>query len=93
MSGAKRTITPSCSVMSHHFSAGISGTFHDLINAQKEWNFTQQRIVNHYVACTGMTPDKVKDLMLSKTDAYLTPTEALELGLADEVRGFGESPT
>ena len=92
MAGDYRIITPSCSVMSHHFSAGVSGTFHDLINANKEWNFTQQRIVNMYMECTGMSEEQIKEQLLPTRDVYLTPSEAVELKLADEVRGLGLAP-
>lgn len=94
MSGAPgmRTLTPTVSIMSHHFSAGTGGNFHDLINVQKEWNFTNQRIVNQYKRCTGLSEEDIKTKLLPPTDVFLTPTQALDLHLADQIRGLGETP-
>lgn len=88
-----RVITPTCSVMSHHFSAGTGGNYHDLINVQREWNFTNQRIINQYKQCTGLTEEEIKLKLLPPTDVFLTPSQAVEYGLADKIKGLGASPT
>jgi len=95
MSGSRgnRILTPTCSIMSHHFSTGVSGNFHELLNAQKELNFVNTRIINQYVRCTGMTEEEVKSTLIPARDVFLSPSEALAYGLADEIRGMGGAST
>jgi ATP-dependent Clp protease protease subunit len=89
-SGAKgrRILTPTCSVMSHHFSTGVQGNYHDLVNVQKELNFVNHRIINHYVRCTQMPAEEVMAKLIPTRDVYLNPEETLAMGLADEIRGL-----
>ena len=91
MSGAKgqRILTPTCSVMSHHFSTGVSGNFHEILNVQKELNFVNRRIINQYIHCTGLTEDEVNTKLIPSRDVFLSPQEALQLNIADEIRGVG----
>lgn len=86
-----RILTPTCSVMSHHFSTGVQGNFHDILNVQKELNFINTRIINHYQRCTGMSEQEVMEKLIPSRDVYLTPQDALTLGLADEIRGIGSA--
>lgn len=90
MSGHKghRLLTPTCSIMSHHFSAGVAGNYHELLNANKEWGFVHKRIVNQYMKCTGLSEEAVREKLIPSHDVFLSPEEALELGLADEIRGL-----
>lgn len=89
-SGTKglRILTPTCSIMSHHFSTGVQGNYHDLINVQKELNFVNRRIISQYVRCTGMNEQEIMAKLIPSRDVYLNPEEALELKLADEIRGL-----
>lgn len=91
MSGTKgcRILTPTCSVMSHHFSAGVAGNYHELLNANKEWGFIHKRIVDQYMRCTTLEESVVREKLIPNHDVFLSPTEALELGLADEIKGIG----
>lgn len=92
MSGVRggRILTPTCSVMSHHFSTGVSGNFHEILNVQKELNFVNRRIINQYMHCTGLSEDEVNSKLIPSRDVFLSPSEALSLGIADEIRGVGE---
>lgn len=89
MAGAKgrRLITPTCSVMSHQFSTGVSGTYHDLINVQKELNFVQRRIVDMYTGSTGKPEAYVLKHLLNPHDSWLSPEEAVKHKLADSIAG------
>lgn len=91
MSGTKgqRILTPTCSVMSHHFSTGVAGNYHELLNARKELEFINQRIVNHYMKCTGLSEEDVRAKLIPNHDVFMSPDEAISLGLADEIRGLG----
>lgn len=90
MSGAKghRIVTPTCSLMSHHFSGGASGEYHALLNIQKEYKFTDRRIVDQYIRCTGLDEKTIRKKLIPNKDVYLSPEEGVELNLFDEVRGL-----
>jgi ATP-dependent Clp protease protease subunit len=94
MSGTRghRILTPTCSVMSHHFSTGVSGNFHEILNVQKELNFMNRRIINQYVHCTGLSEDEVTSKLIPSRDVFLSPQDAVELGIADDIRGVGAPP-
>jgi ATP-dependent Clp protease protease subunit len=91
MSGApgQRIITPTCSVMSHHFSGGAQGNYHELLNIAKEYKFTDERIVGQYVRCTGLTEKQIRKKLIPNKDVYMSPKQAVELGLFDEIKGLG----
>jgi ATP-dependent Clp protease protease subunit len=95
MSGYKdqRILTPSCSIMSHHFSTGVQGNYHEILNVQKELDFVNQRILSQYKKCTGLEESEIKQKLLPERDVFLTPTDALELNIADHIRGIGAAPT
>jgi ATP-dependent Clp protease protease subunit len=90
MSGQKqfRTLTPTCTIMSHNYSTGIVGNHHELLAIQKELNFTHQRILDLYKKCTGLPEKIILDKLIGNQDTYLTPTEALALKLADRIAGL-----
>lgn len=88
MSGAKgsRFITPNTSVMSHQFAAGSGGKEHELFAIVKEFNLTSERVINHYKKCTGLSEKVIRKKLLPSEDVFLTAEEAVEYGIADEVR-------
>ena len=81
----QRVLTPNTSIMSHTFSGGAIGKRHELLSIQKEFNMTHDRILDHYVKCTGLDADVIEEKLLTKTDVYLSAQEALELGVCDIV--------
>jgi ATP-dependent Clp protease protease subunit len=89
MNGAKgnRVLTPTCSIMSHPFSTMIGGTYHELLNSQKELNFTHKRILDTYKKCTGLSEKLIMEKLLGKTDSWLSPKDAVKLGIGDKVSG------
>jgi ATP-dependent Clp protease protease subunit len=88
MSGHKgrRILTPNTSVMSHQYASGMYGKHHELIAVQKENQLTADRLVKHYMKCTGLKEGAVKKSLLSETDVWLTAEEAVDYGLADLVK-------
>lgn len=92
MSGEKgqRILTPTCSIMSHSFSTGLSGNYHDLMAVDRELQFTQRRIVNQYMQCTGKDEAYVVEKLLPHRDVYMSPEEAIEHGFGDVIRGIGK---
>ena len=90
MAGEKgyRTITPTCTVMSHTYSSGIEGDHHALISFVKELNWIHERILRHYIRETGLDEETIKEKLIGKGDFYFSPEEAVELKLADQIRGL-----
>lgn len=89
MNGTKgrRLITPTCSIMSHQFSTAIGGTYHELVNSQKELDYTHKRILDTYIKCTGKSESYVMKHLLNPHDAWLSPDEAIKHKIADKIAG------
>jgi len=81
----RRLLTPQTSILSHQFAWGSSGKAHELFATVKEFELTQQRMVDHYQRCTGLDDDRVRKILLPPQDVYLSATEALEYGICDHV--------
>jgi len=87
LAGAKgrRVLTPNTSILSHQFSWGSEGKSHELFATVKEFELTQQRMVQHYQQCTGLELDQIRTALLPPHDVYLTAEEALALNVCDAI--------
>ena len=88
MSGVKghRYLTQNTAVMSHEFSGGQKGQYHDMFDSKKHMDWTNEKLLEHYIKCTGKTKTYIrKHLLAPKTDHWLTPEEAVKHGIADKV--------
>lgn len=87
LSGARgrRVLTPNTSIMSHQFSWEAEGKAHELFATVKEFELTQQRMVNLYKECTGLDDDVIKRVLLPAQDVYLSAEEALQYNLCDHI--------
>lgn len=81
----RRVLTPNTSILSHQFSWGTSGKEHELFAVVKEYELTQERMLNHYRICTNLSDEDIRKHLLPPHDVYLSASEALELGLCDHV--------
>jgi ATP-dependent Clp protease protease subunit len=87
LSGAvgRRVLTANTSIMSHQFSWGTEGKAHELFATMKEFELTQQRMVNLYKSTTGLDEETIKTVLLPAQDVYLSAEEALSYGICDHV--------
>ena len=87
LAGAKgrRVLTPNTSILSHQFSWGSHGKAHELFATVKEFELTQQRMVNLYKKCTGLDDDTIRQVLLPPQDVYLSAQEALQYNICDHV--------
>lgn len=87
ISGAagRRVLTPNTSILSHQFSWGTAGKAHELFATVKEFELTQQRMVNLYRTCTGLEDDVIRQVLLPPQDVYLSAEEALKYNICDHV--------
>lgn len=81
----RRVLTPNTSIMSHQFSWGTEGKAHELFATIKEFELTQQRMVNLYKNCTGLDEETIKRVLLPPQDVYLSAQDALEYHICDHV--------
>lgn len=82
----KRLLTPNTSILSHQYSWGTFGKEHELFAAQKEFDLTTERMLNHYRKCTGIDDDDIRKYLLPPHDVWLSSNEALKYGICDEVK-------
>ncbi|HQP25397.1 MAG TPA: ATP-dependent Clp protease proteolytic subunit [Smithellaceae bacterium] len=88
MAGAKghRVVTPRTSILSHRFSAMHIGNHSQLIAGRREEDLLHERILNHYMTFSNIRDrDELEKYLLRDVDTWLTPDEALRLGIADVV--------
>lgn len=80
-----RTLTENTSIMSHVYTGGSYGKSHELVAATKEHELTTERMLKHYMKCTGLSSKDVEKYLLPKQDVYLSAEEALKYGICDTV--------
>jgi ATP-dependent protease ClpP protease subunit len=78
-------LTPNTSILSHQFNWGSSGKAHELFATVKEFELTEQRMVDHYRRCTGLDDAVIRKVLLPPQDVYLSAQEALEYHICDHV--------
>ena len=81
----KRKIGRHCRVMIHAVAAGSSGELHDIENEVKSIKNIQELYINALSKETCMTKRTIQKLLDRKVNVYLTATEAVEYGIADEI--------
>lgn len=81
----RRILTPNTSIMSHQYSWGAEGKVHELFATVKEFELTQQRMVNLYKTCTGLDEETIKRVLLPPQDVYLSAQDALQYHICDHV--------
>ena len=88
MAGQKghRVITPNTSIFSHQYSWGSRGKEHELFAVVREFEMSTDRMIAHYKKCTGLSEKKIREILLPPEDVWLCAEEAVEYGIADEIR-------
>lgn len=81
-----RILTPNTSILSHQYSWGSFGKEHELMAQVKEYDLTTHRMISHYKKCTGLKEENIRKFLLPPQDIWLSPDEALELGICDIVK-------
>jgi len=84
----KRLMGASARIMIHPLSGGVFGNIFELENQTKEARRLQELMVNALVKETTMKQKQVTEtIMKPMLDYYLTPQQAIELGIVDKVIG------
>lgn len=87
MGADKVIISPTAQIMIHKALYGyVSGNSDDLDKASNALKSSDQAIINAYVAKTGLSEEEILDMMRNET--YMSASEAVEKGFADELMTF-----
>lgn len=81
----RRVLTANTSILSHQFSWETSGKMHELFATMKEFELTHQRMLDLYRISTGLSDEKIAEILLPPRDVYLSSQEAQELNICDSV--------
>ncbi len=81
----ERYVGKNTSLMCHQFSDSTEGKYHDIKATMKDNELSNQRMVDVLREATGLAPSVIKKKLLPASDVYLTPEEAVELGIADNI--------
>ena len=74
--------------MIHNASSSADGDYHDMDKSSGMLEATNRTIAGVYAAKTGRTTDEFLQLM--DKESWLTPQDALDLGLVDEIIDYSK---
>ncbi len=84
--GKNRVLTPNTYIISHQYSSGVYGKYHELVNDRKSQDWFHDRIRDIYIDKTKLSKEDVDKYLLNTSDVHLTAEEALKFGICDEVK-------
>lgn len=83
----KRQLGRSARVMIHPVSGDVTGNIFEMMNEVAENQRLQSLMVDALTAESKMSKDQIIKMMKSGYDNYLTPAEAIKLGIVDRLIG------
>lgn len=83
----KRMIGRSARIMIHPISGGVIGNVFEAMNEMKEFTRLQDLMTNALLSETTMKKEEIDDLMKAGHDCFLTPEQAVKLGIVDKIIG------
>lgn len=81
----KRKVGRNCRIMLHNVMAGSHGTIFSMENELEEIKWVQERYIETLASYTKLTPNKIKKLLKTQKDIYISAEEAIKMGIADEI--------
>lgn len=81
----KRKVGRNCRIMLHNVMAGSHGTIFSMENELEEIKWIQERYIETLANYTKLTPSKIKKLLKTQKDVYISAEEAIKMGIADEI--------
>ncbi len=81
----KRKVGRNCRIMLHNVMAGTGGTIFSMENELEEIKWIQERYIQTLANYTKLTPTKIKKLLKTQKDVYISAEEAIKMGIADEI--------
>lgn len=84
----KRYITSNTEVMYHQFSASMEGKSCELKAAAVSMTNEEKRDIRFWLTQSNFTSEEeIKQFLVKDVDAYLTPEETIQYGIADHILG------
>lgn len=80
-----RTSSQSAQFMSHRFSTAVEGSHAELKYHNEEMERMHERLIDHYITCTGLTKKKVEDNLLAEHDTWLTAEDCKGYNIVDNI--------
>jgi len=84
-SPGKRKVGRNCRIMLHNVMSGTGGTIFSMENELDEIKWIQERYIQTLANYTNLTPSKIKKLLKTQKDVYISAEEAIKMGIADEI--------
>lgn len=81
----KRKIGKNCRIMLHNVMAGAGGTIFNMENELEEIKWVQDRYIETLAQYSKMSKAKIKKMLKTQRDIYISAEEAVKLGIADEI--------
>ena len=83
----KRMIGRSARIMIHPISGGVIGNVFEAMNEMKEFTRLQDLMTNALLSETTMKKEEIDELMKAGHDCFLTPEQAIKMGIVDKIIG------
>jgi ATP-dependent Clp protease protease subunit len=83
----KRMIGRSARIMIHPISGGIGGNVFEAMNEMKEFERLQELMSTALQNETTMKKEEIDSLMKAGHDCFLTPEQAIKMGIVDKIIG------
>ena len=83
----KRMIGSSARIMIHPISGGVLGNVFEAMNEMKEFERLQSLMVSALMNETKMKKEEIDKLMKAGHDFFLTPEQAIQMGIVDKIIG------
>ena len=80
-----RKVGKNCRIMLHNVMAGTGGTIFNMENELEEFKWIQERYIESLASYTKMTKSKIKKMLKTQKDVYISAEEAIKLGIADQI--------
>ena len=81
----ERKVGRNCRIMLHNVMAGTGGTIFSMENELEEIKWVQERYIETLASYTKLTPSKIRKLLKTQKDVYISAEEAIKMGIADEI--------
>jgi ATP-dependent Clp protease protease subunit len=79
----KRFALPNTEIMLHELSTGTKGKYNEIKNYIKHTDYLYEKMSKYYHDITGQPLERIKKDL--ERDYYISPSEAKEYGLIDEI--------
>lgn len=83
----KRMIGKSARIMMHPISGGAIGNIFEIMNDVQESKRLQEQMAEAIVKETKLTRPELEQIMKQGHDVYLSPDEAIKMGIVDKIIG------